>query len=123
MKSLKIKSAWLVTWDGTKLPHERVITVLNYRMGAEKVREIIEQIYLILANYTVREKLMYACTAQENPYRAQVHKFERVTCGHNPWLYARRVSNLSMKGDDLIWTEPPSEAELHLKLKEMSLLK
>jgi hypothetical protein len=50
-------------------------------------------------------------------------QFQRITCGHNPLLFARQVSDLRMEGDQLKWTEPPPESELRQQLKDASILR
>jgi hypothetical protein len=123
MPRLSAKSAWLVTWDGTSPPDDRVVAVLNHRLGRNRVREIVEQMYVILAGYGHAEKLTCAISAKSNPYPALLTNFERITCGHNPWLYARRVTNLSVQEGRLVWTEPPTEVEMRQRLRELGLLR
>ena len=109
--------AWLVTreWAGDCAAAEekdRIVAVLNSRLSAERVREIVELLY-VNATYSLSERLEYANRKQFNPYPAQFGwTAGEVTCGHNPWLYARIVDQLQIERDEageekLTW-QPPS---------------
>jgi hypothetical protein len=121
-KPLKAKCAWLVTWAGTGPPKELVVAVLNHRLGRERVREIVEQLHIVLMNYTPAEKLRCANQAANNPYRADCHPYDRICCGHNPWLYARRVTELMIRDGELTWTEPPTPAQMRQQLVDLGLI-
>jgi hypothetical protein len=97
------RSAWLVTWDGTKASENKVAAIFNHRLSDRRVRELVEMLYIAIVVRSDSERLLYAKSSKNNPYPAQLQNFERITCGHNPWLYARRVSDLSIKGDRLMW--------------------
>ncbi len=104
------KSAWVVTWQGTAPPANRIVALLNYRLGASRIREIVEVLYATLC-YTDLDKLN-AATGQ-NPYPPEVNRFGlTISCGHNPWLYARKVTRLRMEEGKLVWKEPPTEEEI-----------
>ena len=118
---MTVKTAWLVTWEGTKPPAERVVAVLNYRFSDTKVRQIVEVLYAALT-YTESDKLLSA-KPRQNPYPAKLTHFERIDCGHNPFLYARRVSQVRMEAGKLVWIEPPSATELTRRLKGLSHLR
>lgn len=119
-KQLRTKSAWLVTWDWAgdhARVEDEVVAVLNYREAPEKVRRFVEQLYASLT-YSAREKLLVAKTRKSNPYPAMFGSIGgiswqgQITCGHNPWLFARMVRNLRVEIDDngdekLIWDEVP----------------
>ena len=109
--------AWLVTWEWAiaRAPVEdkvRIAAVLNSRLSAERVREIVEILY-VNATYSLLERLGYANRKQFNPYPAQFGwTAGEVTCGHNPWLYARIVDQIQAErdeagGEKLTW-QPPS---------------
>jgi hypothetical protein len=120
---IRAKSAWLVTWDGTSPPSERVVAIFNHRLGSNRVREMVEHLYIVLSRSSPAEKLRYAKLASNNPYPAELNTFERICCGHNPWLHARRVTNLIMKDGQLTWTEPPSCAQLYQELLDAGLIR
>jgi hypothetical protein len=84
---------------------------------------MVEQLHIVLMKYSPEEKLRCANSSTNNPYRADLHRFERICCGHNPWLYARRVSNLATDEGRLTWTEPPSQAELRQQLVDMGVIR
>lgn len=116
-------TAWIIEWDGTEHAMQRdglsgVAAVLSGRLGAERVRWLTEQVYLD-ATSTEAERVLYARARSRNPYPAE---FERVaggipwqgsiTCGHNPWLHARKVTKLRAEkapnGEErLVWEEIP----------------
>jgi hypothetical protein len=81
-----------------------------------RVRQTVE---LLNANafYTLSERMNYA-KGQFNPYPARYARIGgvvwegRIYCGHNPYLFARKVENLAVRenedGDQtLVWDEIP----------------
>jgi hypothetical protein len=117
------KSAWLVTWVGTTgVPKDPIVAILNYRNSGRSVRDFVEQLYVTL-QADIEMKLAYAKKPKDTPYRASKTPFQRIFCGHNPWLYARLVSNLKAHGEKLTWTEPRSEDELRQELRDAGILR
>lgn len=124
MSKAKGITAWLVTWEripnGTVSPAtpDQVAAILNRRLGGERVRQLVELLYLN-SKYVLYERLKCAKDAASNPYPAHfgmIHgaRFTgEVTCGHNPYLHARLVDGLCVEGapdtesERLIWTERP----------------
>lgn len=111
-------TAWLVTWEHSgahAVPPRRVAAILNRRWSPDRVREVVELIY-VMTYYSPAEQIAYAKDRSFNPYPA---KFERVFggpqwngrifCGHNPWLYARVAENILASSDmldaEITWTE------------------
>jgi hypothetical protein len=118
----KPTSAWLVTWEGADPDHPdygSVVAVLNFRYTARKVAVTIEQLYMVLSSYTGGEKLAYARDPRNNPCPAEADRFSRITCGHNPWLYGRMVSNLREEAGELKWDEPLSPREIMTKFPHL----
>ena len=118
-----LKMAWLVTWEWTG-DHARVkkekeiVAVLNYRWRGQKVRSLVEQLYLSFEQ-SVWEMITVAHNRRGNTYPAEfetiegVHWRESIRCGHNPSLYARLVHNLRVVISDdgsleTTWEERPS---------------
>jgi hypothetical protein len=105
-KSRKMK-AWLVTWewigDHAKRD-EKVAAVFNPRFSGERVRELVEALY-VAENSSLREKLTWAKDRTSNPYPAEFERINgvrwegRIHCGHNPNLYARLVDDLTVEVD------------------------
>jgi hypothetical protein len=113
---LEAKRAWLVTWDGISgIPEDPVVAILNYRVSPNSVRDFVELLYVTLS-YTPREKLLYAKNPKDTPYPAAMTVFQKITCGHNPWLFARQVTELKVVDGKLTWTEPAAETERRKKL-------
>lgn len=114
-KKLKSKRAWLISWQGTNFKEE-IVAILNSRKSAETVAHFTEQ-YYIASSYSLSEKITYAKSSKDNPYRVEFDEINgvqwtgRMTCGHNPFLVARMVTNLSVTTDgdgyeELVWEEP-----------------
>ena len=68
--------------------------------------------------YSNAEKIDIATGKLSNPYPVQWDTLKgvpwegRMTCGHNPWLFARKVDNLRVEKDDVgvekvLWDERP----------------
>jgi hypothetical protein len=110
--------AWLVTWEwcGDHARREDTIAaVFNPRLGAERVRELVEFIYA--SEYSIAERLALA-RGGPNPYPAEFVSINGVRwqgemlCGHNPYLRARLVDDLAVErnvdGKEILsWKERP----------------
>jgi hypothetical protein len=88
----------------------------NSRLSGRRVREFVEFIYL--SEYTLSERISCAKRKSSNPYPASFGALDRmpwdgeIICGHNPFLFARRVDDLKVeRGSDgkesATWTEVP----------------
>ena len=105
---VEMKSAWLVTWDGTSgVLGDPIAAILNYRLSARSVRDFVELLYASLT-YSPQEKLRFAKNPKTNPYRATMTLFQHIHCGHNPHLHARLVSGLNVTEGTPTWIEPAS---------------
>lgn len=114
------RKAWLVTWEWSgdhAKPAEKVVAIFNPRLGAERVRELVELLY-IQSGASLDEKLSWAVDRSRNPYPAQFGSLNgapwqgEIHCGHNPWLFARLVDDLWVAtGEDgtqeAHWSERP----------------
>ena len=117
--------AWLITWDWTgdaAAVADVVVGMLNPRWGDKRVADIVEFLY---SNTTanVSELSHYAKKPSNNPYRAEIRS-GRIHCGHNPFLYARIVSDLKIEitSDDkesISWMEPPLYSIVKGKTKKV----
>ena len=94
--------AWLITWEGTSVDEDitkRIVSIQNSRLSSDKIKKYMEQFY-IDHSYSLFEKLTYKNNKKNNPYKAEYIKIDghswqgRITCGHNPFLLGRLVSNL-----------------------------
>lgn len=121
MKPLKLKRAWVVTWFGSNTHTRPPVAVLDYRLGSRSVSDIVQLLFAV-HYYTPEEQMRYIKSPKDNPYPAKVSLFQRITCGHNPLLFARQVGDLHMDGEELKWTEPPPESEMRQKLKDAGIL-
>ena len=109
--------AWLITWNwsGNQEQLDNTIeAILNFSLPAEKVREIVELLY-VNRYASLSERLAYARDRKNNPYPTEFDSIDGVsvtgiTCGHNPWLYARIVENINLNiaidgKETLTWKE------------------
>ena len=117
-----LKTAWQVTWewsgDHARVEKERsIVAVLNYRWTGERVRSLVEHLYLSYEK-SVWEMVAVARNKHVNPYPAEFEFVEGIRCqrlircGHNPSLYARLVHNLRVVAHDdgkleTTWDERP----------------
>lgn len=97
--------AWLVTWEWCSEHAKRddkVAAIFNPRLGAERIREYVQFMYAS-ESYTLSERMDWALDKTKNPYPAQFGTLDGVSwqgqiiCGHNPWLEARLVDDLSVE--------------------------
>ncbi len=98
--------AWLVTWEWcgehTKR-NDKFAAILNPRFSGKRVCELVGFMYR-LAEYSLSDQAEYAKNKGYDPYPA---KFGRmmdgstweggITCGHNPFLHARLVDDLTVE--------------------------
>ncbi|MGA2506182.1 MAG: hypothetical protein ABSF80_01730 [Chitinispirillaceae bacterium] len=112
---MKIKNkgikAWLVTWDYSgehAKPKNKIVAIFNPHWSVDKVKQIIELLYVQLT-FSLIEKGKYAKNKSFNPYPAKEYR-GRITCGDNPMLYARLVSNFIAEDhtdeSKTTWIEP-----------------
>ena len=118
-----MNGAWLITWewDGDHAKVDKpLVAVLNHRLGAERVKEFVERFYISSCS-SPAEMMAYAANKEENPYPAQFNSVNvkglgtvqwanQIICGHNPYIFARKVDDLRVEGDDTgqgkpVWNE------------------
>jgi len=112
-------NAWLLTWVcNTAKVEEQLVAILTSRRSDASVAELME-LLVLRANSTARSVAYYANRRRELVYKAQtplainrVPHGERILCGHDPWLYGRKVSELEVQVDEasnqevVTWREP-----------------
>src|SRR6266498_810491 len=92
--------AWLITWDwagDSAALADRIAAILPWQWSDDRVTKHVEVLYA-LANSTVEELADYAKRPSNNPYRPK-RDGPYITCGHNPYLVARVVTDLNVKRD------------------------
>jgi hypothetical protein len=98
--------AWLVTWEWSgdhAAVKDKVAEILNPRTSPERVRQIVELLYHREASLS--EKVTWRLLKRNQPYTADFEFIGGVTwkgqivCGHNPWLLARLVDDLTIETD------------------------
>jgi len=118
--------AWLITWENAG-EHAKVLDkiagLLNPRWPATRVAHVVEFLYA-RARYNIQEMAhQYAKFGCSRPYKAEIGPWEIVSCGHDPYLEARKVTNLEVVVDPatemetISWTEPARRAVLTGELK------
>jgi hypothetical protein len=110
--------AWLIIWEwgGSHAKVDYPIAgILPAEWSTERVCAIVEAIYQYSYS-TTGEKIDYVKNPNSNPYPAKIHERDEVMCGHNPWLAARRVSDLevtpkSQDSEIVTWVEVRANGE------------
>ena len=113
--------AWLITWKGIG-DYENVsdpfVAILSARRSDRSVAEFVEYYYLLMTS-SAREVAYFVNQPSKIPYKADkavrindVPHGDRITCGNNPFIYARRVS-------DFVFSHPPDDQTVEtIKWKE-----
>ena len=115
-------NAWLITWEGTgKITDDKkIVAILDPRKSRKTLAELVEFIYS-RATFNVGEVISYTVQSKRSPYKVlgnmsvinNVQHGDRLICGNNPHLYARKVSELKIETDldayleTVTWQEPP----------------
>jgi hypothetical protein len=112
-------NAWLLTWEWSSAkPVEKIVAVLSSRRSDSSIAELME-LLVLRSIYPAREVAYYANRKKAMVYKAQtplningVPHGERILCGHDPWLYGRKVRDLKITVDEstdeevITWREP-----------------
>ena len=112
-------NAWLLTWEWSSTkPVERIAAILSSRRSDSGIAELME-LLVLRALYPAREAVYYANRKKKMVHKAKtplnvngVPHGERILCGHDPWLYGRKVRNLKIAVDTstdeevITWREP-----------------
>lgn len=93
--------AWIITWEGTSHnlnDENRFVALLSSRNPEKCVGDLVEFIYLRAAS-PASEMMFFANRPNQISYKAEriqltnsVPHGDRIVCGHNPWIYTRKVS-------------------------------
>jgi hypothetical protein len=118
--------AWLITWNWHDKDEEDVTLVLNYRFSETRIKNIVELLY-VSKYLSDDEKMLYASNNKANPYPAEFDAIDgikyggRITCGHNPWLHARKVDSLKEDKETgkLTWRERPIPEMFYINAAKM----
>ncbi len=106
--------AWMIQWRDSDVKNpakNQPVTFLSPRLGPGTVRRIVEALYGTRW-YTLKERASAARQGGHVPYPAEISN-GTVTCGHNPFLYARKVKDIEFTVDPdtqeeiLRWVEWP----------------
>ena len=131
MKKHKGLKAWLVTWEwiGEHAKREdKVAEILDPRISADRVREIVELLYHRRA--LVSEKVAWRLRKAKQQYPAEFMILEgakwrgEIRCGHNPWLLARLVDDLIIETDrsgkeTATWSDRYSPVEMRKLIRQL----
>ena len=131
MKKQRGYSAWLVTWEWSgdhAAVKDKVAEILGPRTSPERVRQIVELLYHREASLS--EKVAWRLLKRNQSYRAEFETVEgvkwqgQIICGHNPWLLARQVVDLTIEIDaqgqeSATWRDRCTLLEMRQKLKHV----
>lgn len=115
-------NAWLITWkwigDFAKV-RDPFIAILSARKSDRSVAEFVEYHYLLMTS-SAREVAYFVNQPRKIPHKAskgmRINNLchgDRITCGNNPFIYARKVSALVVSQNHnqafeiIKWQEPP----------------
>lgn len=113
-----MEEGWVVFWDWANEAaalRDHFVFVLPATTSVEEVMRFVEAIAAI-HSYTADEILTMA-SSDWNPYRAELSANDRITCGHNPWLEAKRVRNIRVETDEktrletILWIEKRADGK------------
>lgn len=108
------QKAWLLTWEWMgdhAAIEDRIAAILRPRLSQNFVGEIVEYLYAI-HEYTPNELALWSKRPKGNPYKAEWDN-GHCHCGHNPWLNAFYVHDLTITEDPesgletISWVLPP----------------
>ena len=118
----KKRNAWLITWESPRedylrdLQRPRVVAILKPQIDSSTIEKILPILFLSESRLTFSEKIGHSFFKQ--PLGWFHRDLQSISCGHNPWLHARRVTDLyaeTYDNDDhhqtLHWMEEPRYAE------------
>jgi len=95
-------TAWLLFWEWSgdqNEPIDKVVGVLNPRYSDETVMKYLQYLYSTwTANFS--ELASYAKLGTHIPYKPTNVSDCRMTCGHNPYLVAEKVTKLRVELDE-----------------------
>ncbi|MCK5563765.1 MAG: hypothetical protein KAJ07_00840 [Planctomycetes bacterium] len=116
-------NAWLITWHWHGEHAKRkntLVGIISSRRGEKFVADFVEQAYL-MEMFTIEKIIHWANRKKERPYKVKkveminnIPHGERITCGLNPHIYARPVTDLKVVSDleneieKISWKEPPN---------------
>ena len=117
-----MKTAWLITWKwfgDHAAVEDDVVAIVSYRRSGSYIKDLMENLYIEKTS-SFSEKLAYAKDRKAIPYPASyftingVPWMESISCGANPFLFGRLVSNVRVEVQDgeemLRWEERPVPA-------------
>ncbi|MND94947.1 hypothetical protein D3C76_920460 [compost metagenome] len=117
-----MKTAWLITWEwfgDHAAVEDKVVAIVSYRHSGPYIKDLMEHLYIVKTS-SASEKLAYAKDRKSNPYPASYGTIKgvpwegRISCGDNPFLLGRLVSNVRVEVQDgkeiLLWEERPVPA-------------
>lgn len=112
-------NAWLLTWEGTVGKHlwdndNQIVTILRARMSFSDVEQMVYVLYTRCL-WTASDLSYFANRRKkrEKLYKPKYTNDGRgFSYGNNPWIYARRVTDLIIEIDEenriehISWNEP-----------------
>lgn len=103
--------AWIITWEGSsprEVMEDKVVNFLSHEKTPSEVANTVQMLYAQFTS-TLGELARYAADPGSVPYKSLISPtssgYKRVVCGHNPWLEARLVKELSVRMDENTYVE------------------
>lgn len=119
---VRSKRAWVISWRSSSEGEGDVVSILSWRYSGRYIRKIVEQLYAD-QTYTWEDRVRFTQGKRDGLECAKFIAFEprpagpggwyegMIECGHNPHLYARVVTNVSVSSlpdgtENISWKEP-----------------
>ena len=118
--SRKKRKAWLITWESTRedymthLGRPEVVAILSPRLSEKIIQTILHALYCSESVLTLFEKLNYGLASLKAPALNFRSYHGELSLGINPFLIARRVTDL------YIVRNSPTEQTLHCRTEPQS---
>jgi len=111
-------NAWLITWEGTSGPapvsDKKIVAIISGRRSSKAIREMVDLLYCRSVHSAYDMALfLNKRRLREQQYWHVCSQPDRFFYGHNPFIFARIVSNFRVEQDEarrlerVQWTEPP----------------
>lgn len=118
----KTKRAWVISWKNATTGEDTFVSILSSRYSGSRIKKLVEQVYAD-QTYTWEDRVRFAQGRRYESDRARFFSFRpppegpgssyagMIECGHNPFLYARLVTDVVVKStpdgdEEITWKEP-----------------
>jgi len=110
-------NAWLLTWEGTRsrvASENKILAIVSSRRSSSFIEDLVDLLYCRSVDSAYHAAR--AVNRKRRRHRELMATFStpgRIFFGHNPLIFARRVSNLKITRNEaegietVSWTDPP----------------